>query len=146
MTMPAGSGPSLAPHSSLRPLVRRWFEAHWVPTDGSFSRRKSAHDKQHATVTDMRAPYHHFIRHALGASDPVPDLYAFACTLQRMFGVRILCLTNNPWVGTVKRAVAVRPRGAHEGCPLAGRGEEVVAPAAFVGAGLFEEFRRVPPS
>ena len=133
---------SRVPPAAVRPLVRRWFEAHWVPTDGAFSRRKSAHEKRHGTVVDLVLLYDHFIRHGLGADDVAPDVIAFAHALQSMFGVRVVSLTKNRWVGTVKRAVTVRPRG--DGLPP--RREGGAAAVVGGGPGLFEEFRRRVPS
>ena len=89
--------------------VREWFTGHFEVTDGRFDRGKSSLQKRCRTVTNLEMVYQHFCVHMLTSGREPPAKMEFAHILQRVTGLTCR-FVKNAWVGTIKRALNVRPK------------------------------------
>ena len=92
----------------LTRLISEWFHAHWLRTDGRFSRRNSFAYNANSVVVNAELLWNHdrYYLHATGRSAFVPTKASFFNALVR--GGIELKHVKNKYVGSIRLAAAVR--------------------------------------
>ena len=92
----------------LARLVSEWFHAHWLRTDGKFSKRNTFAYNANCVVVNAELLWNHYqyYLHATGRSAFVPSKASFFNAL-RGGGIELKHV-KNAYVGSIRLAAAVR--------------------------------------